>query len=111
MEQGQLDFLTQQKIELMLTMKTRKFEEELTALKTQIGTLEMTIAQLRSEMRAAPKSAPQVTPHIRTPEPEKTTEPATPEPAKTESSTSHPRQGKYKSEDVSIEKYFNFSRK
>lgn len=90
-------------------MKTRKFEEELGSLKQQISMLEQHIAQLRTELAQRPvrqtSPEPEIKPvHQATPE----VQPASREPAPAKK-PSHPRQGDLTSEDVSIEKYFNFS--
>ena len=106
MTQEQLDFLTQQKIELMLQMKMRKFDEEINALKQQVITLHQTIAQLRTELSGRTiktSSEPEREPVRQVQVSAQTAPPEKKEP--------HPRQGDYTPNDVSIEKYFNFSRK
>ena len=88
-------------------MKTRKFEEELAELKKTVNSLEVHISSLRTELAKRPmptRQEPVITPMNPTPTP------AAPA-ANNKSNSSHPRQGKYNSDDVSIEKYFNFSRK
>ncbi|MBD3318630.1 hypothetical protein GF342_01845 [Candidatus Woesearchaeota archaeon] len=116
MDQEQLDVLTQQKIDLIVSMKTKKFDEEIKNLKDVIGNLQADIMQLRREMAQKPTQTtsqveikPVVERQERKEEPRHTEEKK--ETKKEESQGSHPRQGNYTSDDVSIEKYFNFSRK
>jgi hypothetical protein len=109
MDQEQLDFLTQQKIELILKMKTQKFEEELKGLKEHISNLQTDVMNLRREIANRPVQTAQP---ARTPDTQNiTVTPAREEPKNEEKKTQHPRQGNYTSDDVSIEKFFNYSGK
>lgn len=107
MEQGGVDFLTQQRIELLLSMRTKKLEEELSRLKEMMSNVQADMFQLRKLVAERPPTgAPQeiiVKEVVREPARELEKKEAPKQP--------HPRQGNYTSEDVSIEKYFNFSNK
>jgi hypothetical protein len=111
MDQTELDFLTQQKIELLLNMKTKKFEEQLGNLKQELNMLQGHLSQLRQELNSRPTMPVSKEPLIRSAEPTPTPTVPTPAPIPipTVKKESHPRQGDYNSDDVSIEKYFNFS--
>ena len=128
MDQQELDFLTQQKIELMITMRTKKLGEEIAQLKDLVTNAQSELFALRQHVetlksRGVVREEPVIT--SATPErvrPEHGAPPAQPSPQAVPSSAQiaqqqaqakpeHPRQGKFTSDDVSIEKYFNFSRK
>ncbi len=129
MDQQELDFLTQQKIELMLTMRTKKITDDVSQLKDLVTNVQSELFALRQHVetlksRGAVREEPVITPA--TPErtrPEYNVPPvqqqqvqAVPSSAQiaqqqSQTKSEHPRQGKFTSDDVSIEKYFNFSRK
>ena len=109
MDQGELDFLTQQKIELMLTLKTKKLEEELGRMRETLANIQAELGSLRQQVSQRPMPAPareeaMARDHSHDSPPQRT-------PAPVQQKPPHPRQGNYTSEDVSIEKYFNFSHK
>jgi hypothetical protein len=118
MDQNQLDFLTQQKIELLLQQKTKRLNEEVGELRQVIQNMQKDIFSLRQQVKNGPvgtradpvisSTEPNPAPPAPTPPPQPTPQPqaAAPKPA-----GNHPRHGKFNSDDVSIEKFFNFSGK
>ena len=121
MDQEGLDFLTEQKIELVLAMKTKRYEEEIARLQTMVSNIQADMMEMRkdiSRMNAPPPSRGEIriTPKEEgysrpEPKPEPRPEPRQYQPPQEVKKEPHPRQGNVKPEDVSIEKYFNFSGK
>lgn len=109
------DFLLQKKIELMLEMNNKKIAEELQNLRAEIENLQSQIQKFRIELQeSAVKSvsSSQETSETQAPVAEKQEElQKLNPPSEPKSQDSHPRQGKYTPEDVSIEKMFYFGNK
>ena len=124
------EFLQQKQFELMVEMATKKLELKLEAMKEETASLKLEVDRLKV-MRQEPVQQVQVanTPSaptsdaIKVPDdvqvegfmeiksPSRHVMSLTSEHAKGEGTQVHPRLGNYKTEDVSVEKFFNFGRK
>ena len=131
MEQ-QLDAFTQRRFELMVEMATKKLQQEIQGLKEQMASLHSELGSLKSQLSRAQFQQPQQSHHSQPSEYVHAEEPSVeakkeikivdcrPEGEKHEEFQSgaaknsepiRPRFGDYKSEDVSIDKFFYFGRK
>ena len=131
MEQ-QLDAFTQRRFELMVEMATKKLQQEIQGLKEQMASLHSELGSLKSQLSRAQFQQPQQSHHSQSSEHVHAEEPGVeakkeikivdcrPEGEKHEEFQSgaaknsepiRPRFGDYKSEDVSIDKFFYFGRK
>ena len=123
-EQQQQDYFTQKRIELLIEMANKKVETEVQLVRKMVMQLEQELVELRRQMntnhqqsmqtinlvQSAPKveaqpvaspmhSAQQSAPAVSTS--------AQPNGVRQETAALAPRYGKYTSNDVSIEKFFN----
>ncbi len=89
--------LEEKKVELLLEMNNRKYEQELGLLRSALNSLAQEIEMLKSELRKAVEVSPK--PKERQ------------EPLKTETKEAHPRQGNFTPNDVDIQKMFYFGAK
>lgn len=92
------DALAERKIQLILDMNNKKFLQEFDLLRSALNTLANELEAVKSEMRKFSEQAP--------PKPKERQEPL-----KTEPKEDHPRQGKFTSSDVDIQKMFYFGTK
>lgn len=120
------DILQQKQIELMVEMAVKKLELKLDAIKEEIVSIKKDVEHVkaRPDVSNAPVQAqPQSHDSIKVPDsvqvegfmqvkaPTRDPMSSTAEHAKGEGTQVHPRLGNYKTEDVSVEKFFNFGRK
>mgnify|MGYP001602263288 CR=1 FL=1 len=131
MEQ-QLDAFTQRRFELMVEMATKKLQQEIQGLKDQMASLHSELGSMKSQLSRAQFQQPQQAHHSQPSEHVRAEEPGVeakkevhivdcrPNGEKHEEFQSgaaknsepiRPRFGDYKSEDVSIDKFFYFGRK
>ena len=133
MEQ-QLDAFTQKRFELMIEMATKKFQQEMQGLKEHVSSLNNEIGSLKSQisrMQFQPQQAHSVQKTLTPSQPQTENQnieakkevkivDCRPENERKEEFVSgsaknseplRPRFGDYKSEDVSIDKFFYFGRK
>ena len=94
-EPQQSDSLATKKVELILEMNNKKYEQELSALRNAVTMLANELEILKSELR---KSAEQMPVKVKDKQVE----------LKTEPKADHPRQGKFQPSDVDIQKMFYF---
>ena len=123
--QSESPSLLERRYQLILEMNTKKYDQEINGLKDQISTLSSQIMSLRADiMKISSQPKPQYQQEVKNEQTQQTqslnqqyqqelaqqqptqSNDPTPEPKK-----EHPRQGKFTSEDVPIEKYFYFGRK
>ena len=106
------DLFMQKRIELMIDMAGKKMQSEMQLLRKMVLQLEQELVELRKQihtqaqvvhMQQAPQSKPE-------PQPEQQQLRQQGQ-VRSETTQSAPRYGKYTSNDVSIEKLFNFSGK
>jgi len=93
----QTDAFTERKMQLLLEMNNKKYEQEFTILRNALNQLNGELISLKERMRTmqTPKEQPkQVQQEL-----------------KTEPKASHPRQGSFTSSDVDIQKMFYFGTK
>ncbi|MBI4153016.1 hypothetical protein HY497_00705 [Candidatus Woesearchaeota archaeon] len=102
-EQETTDYFTQKRIEMMVEIASKKVVSEVQLLRKMVMQLEQELVELRQKMNSRPVQQP-----IQQP-----VQPPVQQQIKTERKPSQdaPRYGDYTSEDVSIEKMFNFSGK
>lgn len=107
------DYLLQKKIEYLMEMSTKKFIQEIENMKTEIQNLNLQIQNMKNDQASQQLSQVQPTKTEETVE-----QPINDEPKQSQTTSDskktnepHPRQGNYKSEDVSIEKMFYFGNK
>ena len=93
-----VDVLAERKFEMLLEQNNKKYEQEISLLRSAVGTLANELECLKSELRKLSEQAP--------PKPKERQEPL-----KTEVKEEHPRQGKFTSTDVDIQKMFYFGAK
>lgn len=93
-----VDVLAERKFEMLLEQNNKKYEQEISLLRSAVGTLANELECLKSELRKLSEQAP--------PKPKERQEPL-----KTEVKEEHPRQGKFTSTDVDIQKMFYFGTK
>lgn len=102
------DYFTQKRIEVMIGVATNKLHGEVQLLRKMIGQLEQELVELRNKVNI---QKVQVQPFVG----EQLKEESAKEPnqerlaVQQQTHEATPRYGKYTSEDVSIEKFFNFS--
>lgn len=87
-----VDALSERKFEMLLEQNNKKYEQEISLLRSALGTLANEIECLKSELKKMSEQAPK--PKERQ------------EPLKTEVKEEHPRQGRFTSSDVDIQKMF-----
>ena len=97
--QPKVSALQERRIELLLEMNNKKYDQEIAGLKASLASLASQVDQFKLEMRAV--SDRQMQSGI----PKKIDTQGV---LKTEPKESHPRQGNYTPGDVSMEKIFNF---
>lgn len=90
--------LQERRVELLLEMNAKKYEQEIQRLRAENSALQSSMEQLRLEVKTSNERNLQSTM-------KKAEQQAV---LKTEPKELHPRQGNFKSEDVSIEKMFYF---
>lgn len=90
--------LEERKIQLILDMNNKKFQQEFDLLRSALNTLAAELEMIKNELRKVSEQAP--------PKPKERQEPL-----KTETKEDHPRQGKFTSSDVDIQKMFYFGTK
>ncbi len=90
--------LEEKKVELLLEMNNRKYDNELGLLRSAVNSLAQEIEGLKAELRKLSEVAP--------PRPKERQEPL-----KTEPKELHPRQGNFQPSDVDIQKMFYFGTK
>jgi len=94
------------KFQLMLEMSNKKLQEELHSVKAALNELNSEISILRlqiQKVQSKPKQAPKPASTSEAPVPQQT--------LPKEKKESHPRQGDFTSDDVSMEKMFHFGNK
>ncbi|MBI2545616.1 hypothetical protein HYV81_00355 [Candidatus Woesearchaeota archaeon] len=120
------DILQQKQIELMVEMAVKKLELKLDALREEIVSVKKEVehvkarpaqvaqpSQVQSQMQDSikvPDNIP-VEGFMQVKAPSRDPMSSTAEHSKGEGTQVHPRLGNYKTEDVSVEKFFNFGRK
>ncbi len=87
-----VDVLSERKFEMILEQNNKKYEQEISLLRSALGTLANEIECLKSEMKKMSEQAPKQKDHQ--------------EPLKTEVKEENPRHGKFTSSDVDIQKMF-----
>jgi hypothetical protein len=92
------DVLAEKRFELMLEQNNRKYEQELGLLRSALNSLAQQLEMVRAELHKVHEQAP--------PKPKEVQAPL-----KTEAKEDHPRQGKFSSADVDIQKMFYFGAK
>ena len=103
-------YLLEQKFQLLMDMGNKKLQQEIAALKTTVSMLQDEVRNLRNERRNAAleqtrqASVVESAPAVKA----ASNEGYVP---KSNVKEAHPRLGNYSSEDVSIEKFFNYGRK
>ncbi len=125
------ELLQQKQVELLVEMATKKLDMKVDALKEELAVLKHEVERLKvmrreGQAQAAPgnqNSAASSDDAIKIPDdvqvegfmeiksPSRHVMSPTSEHAKGEGTQVHPRLGNYKTEDVSVEKFFNFGRK
>jgi hypothetical protein len=112
-QQGQ-DYFTQKRIELMIDVANKKVNSEIQLLRKMVTQLEQELLGLRKQVHLSQQQTKsqvkiqqvaQPTPTMAAQVAPQAPQQATP----TQKSTDQPRYGKFTSDDVSIEKFFNFS--
>ncbi len=92
------DVLAEKRFELILEQNNRKYEQELGLLRSAVNQLAQQLEMVRAELHKVHEQAP--------PKPKEVQAPL-----KTEVKEDHPRQGKFTSNDVDIQKMFYFGAK
>ncbi|VVB80946.1 Uncharacterised protein [uncultured archaeon] len=92
-----IDVLSERKFEMLLEQNNKRYEQEIGLLRSALGTLANEIECLKSELKKMSEQNPKPKEHQ--------------EPLKTEVKPEHPRQGKFTSSDVDIQKMFYFGAK
>ncbi len=90
--------LLEKKFELMMQMNNKRYEQEISLLRSAFTALANEFEVLRAQLSRVQEQAP--------PRPKEKQEPL-----KTETKEAHPRQGNFTSDDVSIQKMFYFGNK
>ena len=113
LEQPQSDLFVQKRIELMIEVAGKKTQSEVQLLRKMVLQLEQELVELRKQIHT-----PQPMMSMPRPEPLQVQQAASVQQplrqqgqVRGETQQLAPRYGKYTSEDVSIEKFFNFSGK
>lgn len=88
------DALFEAKMKLLLEMNQKQFQEQISSIRSQLDGLASELASLKQQVKA-PR------PEKKVPEQKKLPD---------EKKDSHPRQGEFKSDDVSIEKMFYYGK-
>lgn len=88
------DALTERKMQLLLDMNNKKYEEELSILRNGMERLYKELTELREQIKKQNTPPPKAQQEL-----------------KTEPKTSHPKRGEYSSSDVDIQKMFYFGTK
>jgi len=114
------DLLKQRQFELMVEMAAKRLEMKIDGLKDEIAALKKEVERLKASKSEAPlpnsdiikvPDDVQVEGFMQVKAPSRPVMSSTSEHAKGENPSVHPRLGNYKTEDVSVEKFFNFGRK
>lgn len=92
------NLLAERRFELILEQNNKKYEQELGLLRSALNSLAQQLEMVRAELHRAHEQAP--------PKPKEVQAPL-----KTEVKEDHPRQGKFTSNDVDIQKMFYFGSK
>ncbi len=95
--QQKTDTLAERRFEMILEQNNRKYEQELGLLRSALNTLANELESVKSHLRKLHEQSPQ-------PKEQQV-------PLKTEPKEDHPRQGKFTSNDVDIQKMFYFGTK
>lgn len=103
-EQETTDYFTQKRIEVMVEMASKKVVSEVQLLRKMVMQLEQELVELRQKVNTRPVQQP-IQPSVEQ-QPQQQLKRVERKP-----SQDAPRYGDYTSEDVSIEKMFNFSGK
>ncbi|MBI2130005.1 hypothetical protein HYU07_07305 [Candidatus Woesearchaeota archaeon] len=103
-------YLLEQKFQLLMDMGSKKLQQEIAALKTTVSMLQDEVRNLRNDRRNAALEQPR---QASVAESASAVKAASNEEyvPKSNVKEAHPRLGNYSSEDVSIEKFFNYGRK
>lgn len=94
-QRKQEDTLETRKIELLLEMNNKKYEQEIHVLKNAVNMLAQELEMLKAELQKQ---------HVEQPKEKQAA-------LKTETKEDHPRQGKFQPADVDIQKMFYFGNK
>ena len=92
-----VDALSERRFEMLLEQNNKRYEQEISLLRSALGTLANEIEGLKSELRKLSEQAPK--------------QKERQEPLKTEVKEEHPRQGKFTPSDVDIQKMFYYGKK
>ena len=116
--------LLERRYQLILEMSTKRFDQEINGLKDQISSLSSQLFSLRADiMKISSQPKPQYQQEVKNEQTQQTQslnqqyqqeisqQQNTQSNPTSEPKKEHPRQGKFTSEDVPIEKYFYFGRK
>lgn len=103
-EQETIDYFTQKRIEVMVEMASKKVISEVQLLRKMVMQLEQELVDLRQKVNTRP-----VQQTIQAPVEQQSLQQS--RPVERKPTKDAPRYGDYTSEDVSIEKMFNFSGK
>jgi membrane-bound lytic murein transglycosylase MltF len=93
-----VDSLAERRFELILEQNNKKYVQEIHLLRSALGSLAQELESVKSEIRRLHEQAPSKPKEKQ-------------EPLKTEVKEDHPRQGKFTSADVDIQKMFYFGAK
>ena len=104
----QNDLFVQKRIELMIEVAGKKTQSEIQLLRKMVLQLEQELVELRKQIHTQPAQMQMRSEPIAPPAQQPLRQQSQ---VKGETSQMAPRYGKYTSEDVSIEKFFNFSGK
>ena len=114
-QEQQLSFLLERQLKMLIEIATKKYDSEITALKSHVATLQQDIETLRANVksiRVEQSQAPQPVQHVQqhSAPVEQHHVDAAPRQNETPSMTMA-RTGNFKSEDVSVDKFFYFGNK
>lgn len=104
-------YLLEQKFQLLMDMGNKKVQQEITALKTTVSMLQDEVRNLRNERRNAALEQSRQASVIESAAPAAKAASNEEFVPRSNVKEAHPRLGNYSSDDVSIEKFFNFGRK
>lgn len=104
-------YLLEQKFQLLMDMGNKKLQQEIAALKTTVSMLQDEVRNLRNDRRNAALEQPRQASVIESSAPAVKAASDEGYVPKSNVKEAHPRLGNYSSEDVSIEKFFNYGRK
>jgi hypothetical protein len=105
-QQPQIDYLTQKKIELLVTMSTKKMQEEINTLQQIVSVLRIDLEKAKVDIASMRRTSVQV-PAM----PKKEAAPTPiPQQAPQPKKKANPRQGQFTSADVDLKKMFYYGR-